>query len=288
MLSRGYYRNILDIARLIVTGKEYDSDGNPHYEKLGMLLDKFVLKFHEKQQFEFILTAGGFLTFKFPENLRYRIDIEKAEKNYLPIFQKEAEREITYFLEGLPKDTFEKLKRIADYFTIGVDGYNPTNTQKIELVAVYDFKKEGVIRWTGKFYPRSEEERMLVKINDLNTHFIDLNNQKVVILGCHDLNVYSPRGQANANAEGWKKMTAVRFKNLCKQFNPDIILQHPHTTDTPIIWNAAWRTLEKELPNVRHFASGIKYYHKTGVRGDLNKVLEKTKKGDVVDFYLDY
>ena len=78
------------------------------------------------------------------------------------------------------------------------------------------------------------------------------------------------------------------YYGLIQEFNPEIILQHPHWTDTPNIWNVAWRTVEKELPNVKHFASGIKYYNKNGdVRGDIDKVLEKTKKGDVIDFYYD-
>jgi len=39
------------------------------------------------------------------------------------------------------------------------------------------------------------------------------------------------------------------------------------------------------LPCVKHYASGIKYYNNDGTpRGALNKVLEKTKKGDVIDF----
>jgi hypothetical protein len=99
--------------------------------------------------------------------------------------------------------------------------------------------------------------------------------------------VYSPRGQANANPNGWKKKLADNFKKECKNFNPSIILQHPHTTDTPNIWNLAWRTVEKELPNVKHFASGIKYYNHFGVRDKIEKVLEKTKKGDVTDFYFE-
>ncbi len=95
-------------------------------------------------------------------------------------------------------------------------------------------------------------------------------------------------------------------------------MQHPHTTDTPNIWNLAWKTVEKEFPYVKHYASGIKYYNEyrygldkeadyehrklkrcwscmcKGIkyqdknighsRGELNKVLEKTKKGDVIDF----
>ena len=275
------------IARLIVTGKHYDKYGSPNLIRLEKLLEEFVSLSFKKQHFEFILTPGGFLNFDFPENLQYDIDIEKAEQNQISLFESLANKTISDFFQNISKGIFQKLKDIADYFTMGIDGFNPVNSQHIELVAVYDFKKEKVIHWTGKFYPTEGQKRDLIKLNDLDTHFIKLNNQNVVILGCHDLNIYSPRGQANANPDGWKRQIANNFKNLCTQFKPDIILQHPHTTDTPNIWNLPWRTVEKELPNVRHFASGIKYYNRYGVRGELDKVLEKTKKGDVVDFYFE-
>ena len=275
------------IARLIVTGKQYDKNGNPNFSELGKLIEKFLATEYQKRTYEFILTPGGFLTFDFPEGLQYDLDIAKAEKQSISLLQKEANSVITSFFENLDPTMFKELNETADYFTIGIDGRNPTNTQHIELVAVYDLRMEEVISWTGKFYPTERQKRELIKINDLDTHFIELNNQRIVILGCHDLNVFSPRGQASANPDGWKKQLADRFKIQCKKFKPDIILQHPHTTDTPNIWNLAWRTVEKELHYVKHFASGIKYYNKKGVRGDVDKVLEKTKKGDVIDFYYD-
>ncbi len=273
------------IARLIVTGKQYDKNNNPNISKLEKLLEKFVATEYQKRTYEFILTPGGFLNFDFPDCLQYDLDIKVAERQNITLLQKEANSVIVSFFENFNQTTYKKLKETADYFTIGIDGLNPHNDQHIELVAVYDLKKEKVINWTGKFYPTEGQKRDLIKINDLDTHFVELNNQKIVILGCHDLNVFSPRGQANANPEGWRKQLADRFKMKCKKFKPEIILQHPHTTDTEKIWNLAWRSVEKELPYVKHFASGIKYYNKNGVRGDIDKVFEKTKKGDVTDFY---
>ena len=275
------------IARLIVTGKQYDKYGNPNISKLEKLIEKFLATEYQKRTYEFILTPGGFLTFDFPDSLQHDLDIVKVEEQNISQLQKSANNVITDFFGDLQPTIFKKLKETVDFFTIGIDGFNPTNYQSIELVAVYDLKKEKVIYWTGKFYPTEGQKNDLIKINNLDTHFIELNNQKVVILGCHDLNVFSPRGQATANPNGWKKQLADRFKSSCKKFNPEILLQHPHTTDTPNIWNLAWRTVEKELPNVKHFASGIKYYNRNGVRGDIDKVLEKTKKGDVTDFYYD-
>ena len=254
---------------------------------MNTLIEEFVFKYHGSQKFEFLITPGGFLTFTFPPSIRHGISIPFAEKHLIPVLQREADRTINSFFKGLSPDIYIKLKEIADYFTIGIDGRNSINKQHIEFVAVFDLKQEEVIQWTGKFYPTEQQKKDLIKINDLNTHFIKLNHQNLLILGCHDLNVFSPRGQATASPDGWKKRTADRFKKLCKEFNPDIVLQHPHSTDTPNIWNAAWRELERELPNVKHFASGINYSNKTGVRASLNSVLQNTQKGDVIDFCFD-
>lgn len=273
------------IARIVVTGKQYDKNGKPNFSELGKLIELFLTREYQKRTYEFILTPGGFLTFDFPASLQYDLDIATAEKQDITLLQTEANSQIVSFFDSLGPTIFKKLKETADYFTMGIDGFNPTNYQHIELVAVYDLKNEKVVRWTGKFYPTESQKKDLIKINDLSTHFIELNKERVLILGCHDLNVFNPRGQAVANPKGWKKQLADRFKDQCKKFKPEIILQHPHTTDTPNIWNLAWRTVEKELPYVRHFASGIKFYNENGVRSDINKVLEKTKKGDVTDFY---
>ena len=275
------------IARLIVTGKDYDEHGNPYINRLTALIEKFVFKYYGKQQFEYLVTPGGFLTFTFPPSIRHDISIPFAEKHLIPVLQQEADKTINNFLKGLSTDIYIKLKEVADYFTIGIDGKNPTNKQHIEFVAVFDLQQEKVIHWTGKFYPTEQQKKELIKINDLSCHFIKLNNQNVLIVGCHDLNAYNPRGQATASPDGWKKQVADRFKKRCKEFEPDIVLQHPHSTDTPNIWNAAWRELERELPKVKHFASGINYSNKTGVRASLDSVLQKTQKGDVINFYTD-
>ncbi len=273
------------IARLVLDGRYYDKYGNPIFPLIEKVIQVFLVCEYPKNTYEFILTPGGFLSFDFPKPLRYNLDIKKAEIESMGLLQQQASSVIDSFFSGLKPEIFRKLKETANYFTIGIDGSNPINYQHTELVAVYDLKKEKVIRWTGKFYPTEVQKIDLIKVIDLDTHFIELNNQRVVILGCHDLNVFNPRGQANASPHGWKKQIADTFKAKCREFKPDIILQHPHTTDTPNIWNPAWRVVEKELPCVKHFASGIMYYNEDGVRSSLAKVLEKTKKGDVMDFY---
>lgn len=266
------------IARLVVVG-------NPSERKHKNLLSKFISKNNNKH-LEFVITPGGFLSFDFPDDLQDDINVDDITEKQLKRLQKEAGIVISDFFEKLKKGDFEKLKKIADYITIGIDGSNSTGKREIELIAVYNLKKEKIVRWTGKFYPIEEQKRRLIKFNNLDSHFIELNNQKIMILGCHDLNVYSPRGQAVAKPGGYKKEIAEEFKSKSKEFQPDIILQHPHTTDSPNIWSLAWRTVQKELPSVKHFASAIKYHNwSVKPRRKLDIVLEKTMMGDVIDFY---
>ena len=285
-IIEGYEISSHKIARIVVTSKQYDRYGNPNFVRLESMIEKFISKVYNKKHFEFIITPGGFLSFDFPKNLQYEIDIAVAEEKQLPLFYSAAEKVISKFFKGLSKDNFKKLKATADYFTIGIDGLNPKNyNQRIELVAIYDLMNEKIIRWTGKSYATNEfQKRNLISIKDFNSHFIQVNGDSILVLGCHDLNIFSPRGNKIRKPDSWKGIIASEMKKLCKKYKPSIVLQHPHTTDTPNIWNNAWITLQQELPYVKHFASGIKFYNENGVRGDLKTVLAKTKKGDVLDF----
>lgn len=273
------------IARLIVTEKDYHQDGTPIFFRLENLLERFISSEFGKRFYEFIITPGGFLKFSFPVNLQYNLDIAKTERDNISSLQNEAEKYIFDFLGSLNKSIYEKLKETASFLTIGIDGFNPINNQTIELVGILDLSQNKLIKWTGKFYPTNGQKKNLIKINNLDSHFIRLNNQNILVLGCHDLKVFSPRGQAVAAPNGWKKQTADKFRSMCKEFMPTIVLQHPHNTDTPKIWNIEWRVLEKELPSVVHFASGINYSNKgQRLRDTLSNVLVKTKMGDVQDF----
>ena len=109
-----------------------------------------------------------------------------------------------------------------------------------------------------------------------------------MLLGCHDLTVYSPRGQAVAKPDSWRYKLGHEFRERAKTYQPDIVLQHPHNTDTPGTWRQAWSQLSNQLPSVKHYASGIKYYNNRqpdNKRATLEKVLEGTMMGDVKEFY---
>lgn len=261
------------IVRIINSGK-YDN------KKLTKNLENFIKKYYLKSNFDFIVTYGGFLEFKIPFTFN---SLNEAEEKYLPKIYEVAEKEINIFFENINKDLYKKLSNISPYITIGIDGLNK-DYYKVELVAIFDFKKNKVVHWTGKSYPTEQEKNYLIKINDLNSHFIEINKQKILILGCHDLNIYSPRGIAKITEKNFKYNISLELRNSAKNFQPDIVIQHPHYTDSHNIWFSSWNNLVKEL-QVDTFVSGINYYNLNGKqRVSIDKVLEKTKSGHIDDY----
>ena len=71
---------------------------------------------------------------------------------------------------------------------------------------------------------------------------------------------------------------------MTKSFKPNIVLQHPHYTDSSNIWNLSWKTLIKQVPSIKTYASGITYYRGGEERQDISQVIEKTKQGNIFDF----
>lgn len=248
--------------------------------RLRIAFNRAANKLGKMGHVTFLILPGGALTFPWPTALDRRISPEADTSTALFLLKKEAGRTLDAFLARLPAATRGAFRAHAEYLSIGIDSDGTRNS--VELVAVYDLHRKKIIRWTGKSHPVSWQQRRLIREKDLRTHMLRLQGHRVVLLGCHDLNLYSPR--AAAKAKGWKKRNILKFVGSTRRFRPDIILQHPHATDSPHIWNLCWRTVEKLFPTVSHFASGIRYANPGDKpRATLAVVLRKTTKGQVVD-----
>ena len=262
---------------LIVNGMAY-----PKSEKLARMVCKVAQSLHPHTHVEFLITVGRFLKFQWPEQLMQWVD-EPEQDKAIKVLEKAAEMKIMEFLHQIPSEDYRKLTRCVDYMTIGIDSKNregrPLNPQHVELVAVVDVGKKKVVHWTGKSHPVKFQENSLIRFKDLDTHFCKLNRRRVIILGCHDLSLFNPR---NVCAKGWRLKSIQDFRRKSIKFAPDVILQHPHATFNPRTWIHAWKTVERELPTVKHYASGIRYFNdkKWSV---LEVVLNKTKMGSVLE-----
>lgn len=186
----------------------------------------------------------------------------------------------------------EKLRKVTDYITLGIDSYKEkiSTTQNfisqphIELVFLIDLRNNKFY-WTGKSYPTPSQQNGLLRISDLKTHFFELNDVgKVMILGCHDLTVFNPRSK---NAKRWREKVNREFQKLAKEAKPLIVLQHPHTTVKIRTWLNAWSHLRRMLPSVRHYLGAGGYFDPDRDSSEwdtLDDVLKSTKCGNTIDF----
>lgn len=243
----------------------------------------------------YLITRGGFLEFPWPSKIGRRTNTVNPSADDLAC------------LKGFAKDAFNKLlanpvmkevKKVARYITVGIDStnknvtrivengvehitWNPINL--IEFVVMYDFKT-GDEWWTGKIYPTPSQQKQLLRIPGVESHFVETEDDRVMLLGCHDLNLWSPRG--DKSAKGWRLDLKNAFKSEAKHFKPNVVLQHPHWTDTPGIWRQALSMMRNTVPSVTHFASAGAWFdpNREKQRKPLQTTLSGTMFGSVHDF----
>lgn len=231
-------------------------------------------------------TCGAFLRFEWPSELPPRGNLTPNLDERLALTGA-AEKTVRKLLT---QDIVSALTACCDYLTIGIDTkkdkisttYNVISQAHAELVCLVALR-EGTIHWTGKFYPTPQQERSIVRFPELQSHFVHLHENPVMILGCHDLSAYSPRGQAKAR--GWRKKVSEDFRRLAVQYRPTVVLQHPHTTVKCRTWKQKWQRLEKEMPFIEHYLGTGAYSYRDdgwGARDDFDRVLDSTQRGEIM------
>ena len=61
----------------------------------------------------------------------------------------------------------------------------------------------------------------------LCSHFIDIGSERVLVLGCHDLLLFSGRGRPSANGPTPKEIRREHMGTLAGKYKPTVILHHP-------------------------------------------------------------
>lgn len=193
-------------------------------------------------------------------------------------FQAAVHRAVPYLRKILTNRVWKAARQRTRWLTIGIDqDWGPEDLwprAHAELVAIVDVEREEVVGWTGKSFPVLNQQRDLIQA-PLDSHFVTLGRRRVVVLGCHDLSMYNARGYANQDPAGTRRKRCDKFRRMCRQFSPTIVVQHPHSTDSPNIWRTAWAGLRDDLPTVQCWASGI--YYKRKARGKFADVLRSTR-----------
>ena len=184
-----------------------------------------------------------------------------------------------------PKLT-EELKKLTEYITIGADawknGYPDIKDYHIELVFIFDIINNK-LHWTGKSYPTITQQKRLVRISDIKTHFI----VKIMILGCHDLKIFDRLSRLNPKTAKWRRNVYQNILKKAKKNKIIYVLQHPHTTVKIKTWRNAWSGLKKDVPTLKKYVGVGRYYESDTPRSKWDKlddVLDITKNCNTIDF----
>jgi len=258
------------IARIIVRGVPGNAARGER-----LLLEVLQHRWPDGLRVKFLVTPGGFVRAPFPAKWSGGVGWGSSRAD-LEVLK-------TYAKNALARTVTDRVVKAArgkvDVVTVGIDLVRDDRPEHAELVAVYDLKTRRVF-WIGKSYPTGSQERHLVQVTDLNTHILRLAGERVLVLGCHDLNMFSPRAWANQGKHGLRQQRCSKMRSLARDFKPTIVLQHPHTTDHPSIWRTSWVGVLRELPKVKSWASGIGYHRwRERPRKPLGDVLAATHGG---------
>ncbi|MBN2256906.1 MAG: hypothetical protein JW704_03670 [Anaerolineaceae bacterium] len=273
------------LARIIIINK-WNADEKHASDILKAICDDWPVD----TRVNCLITPGAFLTFPWPSEIKRTFDNKHPPQDVIQKLFTIAEVRCR---EVIIPDIQSNLAKFTDSITIGIDTDKPdisTSSQQIrylhsELVALLDLRT-GKYHWTGKTLPTAGQEKGLVRIENLSSHFIDIGYGKVMILGCHDLAIFSERGK-KTTFNPWRKRVREEFTILAKIEAPIFVLHHPHTTDSSMTWKACWNCINEELPTVKNYVgAGVYYYPDGESRDNLASVLTNTKMGSTIDFII--
>ena len=219
----------------------------------------------------FAMTPGGFIQAQFPRSY----DGNRGWNSCPSDFRKLIPHAREAIENVLTTQVLNVIRRRADFLTLGIDLNHDKGRHKMdrlprgihaELIAVVKTASGEITHWTGKSYSLSWQEKTLVHETDLKSHLFRCGKERVLILGCHDLNMFSNRSAANQKPNSPRQKRCDSMRELVRKFRPTVILHHPHSTDSPRIWSTAWSGARKFLRGrkygqIHSYASGIAYYN---------------------------
>jgi hypothetical protein len=234
------------------------------------------------QTVRYLITPGGFRTIRTSDRFSTPAGWKSEAGGELPLraYAEDALDEL------LAPALVAAVADVASFLTLGIDVHG-SNGIHAEFVATVDLaasaaRRTPVATWTGKSYPADGQENTLVHIVDVASHCQVIGGDRVLVLGCHDLSVYNPRGAANLSAGSYRSRRALEVREEVRGFEPTVVLHHPHGTDTARTWALSWSALRTALPSARTFASAIRHKNPwaSSERQPLDQVLRDTRSAD--------
>lgn len=290
----------LVVQRIVVNGWTYwQSQVDNTEEAHAMLSCAFASKSRwPAGRATFTVTPGGFIRASLPSNYGGGRGWESAASD-LDKLAPCARAAVDCVVSG---KALQAARRRTKYLTLGVDlnreGQKegrvlgdhrcstkcPSTHTHAELVAIFDTDIGEVVSWTGKSYPVDGQQHTLVHVVDLGTHLFEVCSERILVLGCHDLHMFSSRGRKSSRPSR-KMIRKQRMRELAGEFKPTIILHHPHTTYSPNVWSGAWGATVAALPTVHTWASGVAFCGNPKVVSEWqpHQTLEKTRRATTSD-----
>jgi len=270
------------IARIIIA-KQWNGNEKEVTKVLDTVYKKWKLEY-ENTNVEFIVTAGGFVEFDWNKSITKK-DIGDPINPNPKTVQTLTSQAQTHLEKILSKNDYvKKFAKFSRYMTFGVDSYSSKSPKEshVEFVFVVDLQKNKLYH-TGKTYPTTAQANGLVRIADMNSHFLKLDKKSVMILGCHDLTMFNNR--AKATAKNWRKGILEDFRKITYLKKPNIVLQHPHSAIKAGSWRNGWSGLREVLDGHDFwYASAGKFYEPEKTPESKNKVFQISKSIDSIDF----
>ena len=141
---------------------------------------------------------------------------------------------------------------------------------------------------TGKSYPTASQVGSLARLTRLRTHLPLLpNGDRVLLLGCFDLALFNNRVSSRVSRSYWRYWAIRRMRGLAARFPPNVVLQHPHETDSPDTWRGGWRCIQQNVGSIGTsgpFAAAGRWANSQlgSPRAALNECLDATAQGQVM------
>jgi hypothetical protein len=254
----------MKITRIVVQGWP-----KTDIEQAEKALHDSLLAF--KSPTKFLTTPGGFVFVPFPDVWPNTFGWDSHPEELAKLAQIAS----PCVSQIISPRVLAAAKDKVEYLTLGLDLRSLSINLHAELVALIDMSTGSILQWTGKSYPTPDQEKTLIHITDIASHIIQLGQERVLILGCHDLNVFNGRARANQKVGGLRYLRSQAMLKQFDSFRPTVILQHPHATDTWKSWIQPWKEISRRYPE-SSWASAIAYAHPVKPRVSLPDVLSKT------------
>lgn len=262
-------------------------------EQAGEVLDAVMHKWPAEYQTEYLIACGGFIEAEWPRGIELNSSLDVRNPPG-PLIAELIERAKTAALRVLTPARCQSLSNVK-YLSFGVDFYTdldssddcPEDISKphIEFVGMLDLKSGEWTAWTGKFYPVPNQERHLLRVTDVNSHFKCVGEDRVMLLGCNDLTIWNLHGAANRKPGTNRSEWCETMTGEAEKFRPTVVLHHPHRTHSALVWAQAWVNLKRKLPTVQGWSSAIRFstldYRKP--QRSLDSVLRATHGSDTLD-----